>query len=430
MSRIGEWMSRAAPRGSFRVNVLTMMTGTALGQALLLAVSPVLTRLFAPASFGAFGVYLSLASILGAVSTLRFDQAIMLPRETETAAALFWASLASSCLMAGFTLAGGLACHGAILSALKVEELSGWVLLLPLSVLFYGAYQALNSWSARHKKFARASASQVARSLSMASFQVGAGLAKTGPVGLIGGALAGDGVAALVLARQVRRHDGPAIRAALHWTVIRRAAGEYRDFPLFSCPQNLLNAVSQNIPVLLLAKFFGPAVAGFYVLGVRSIQVPMNVVLTSLRQVFFQKASETYNRGGDAFALFRRTTLGLLGVVAVPALTVILFGPALFAFVLGSEWAVAGEYARWLVSWLALMFANVPAVLFAQIYRRQKAVLLIDVGLLAARVLAIVAGGLRRDPLLAIGAYSLVGVAVNVYIIAWIGALLRREKPA
>ncbi len=430
MSGIGGLKNRMAPPGSFRINVLTLMTGTALGQVLMLAVSPVLTRLFTPAAFGAFGVYLSLASILGAVSTLRFDQALMLPKDTETAAALFWASLASSCLVAGLTLVGSLAFYGPILSALKVRELSGWILLLPVSILLYGAYQALNSWSARQKKFARASVSQVARSFTMASFQVGAGLAKMGPVGLIGGVLAGDGVAALVLARQVRRHDGGVLGRTGTWPRIREAARRYRDFPLYSSPQNLLNAISQNIPVLLLAKFFGPAVAGFYVLGVRSIQIPMNFILTSLRQVFFQKASETYNQGGDTFALFRRTTLGLLGLVALPALAVMLFGPGLFAFVLGREWAVAGEYARWLVSWLALMFANVPAVLFAQIYRRQKSVLMIDIGLLIFRIAAIVAGALRHDPLLAIGAYSLVGVAVNLYIIFWIGALLRREKRA
>jgi hypothetical protein len=53
---------------------------------------------------------------------------------------------------------------------------------------------------------------------------------------------------------------------------------------------------------------------------------------------------------------------------------------------------------------------------------------MLDVALLASRILAIVAGGLRNDPLLAVVLYSLVGVAVNLYIILWVGGLLRREK--
>jgi len=428
--KLEQLRDKHAPRGSFKANVLTLMTGTAVAQLLLVGISPVLTRLFAPDAFGVFGVYLSLVSILGALGTLRFDQAMMLPKDAEVAAALFWAALASASLISGISLAGCILFYRPILAVLKVAELSGWIFLLPFSLFFFGAYTALISWSTRRKKFARQSFSQVARSLAIVVVQVVAGALRSGPGGLVGGAVAGDACAAAVLARQVQREDGGILRRALTWRKIKAAAREYRDFPLFSSTQNFLNAISQNIPLLLLANYFGPAVAGFYVLAVRGIQVPMNFFLTSLRQVFFQKASELYNRGGDAWGLYRSMTLRLGKLVALPSLAVFLFGPRLFAFALGGRWLMAGVYARWLVPWLALMFANVPAVLFAQILRRQKAVLLIDVALLASRVLAIVAGGLRHDPLLAVVLYSLVGVAVNLYIIIWVGRLLRREKRA
>ncbi len=419
---------RHAPPGSFKANVLTLMTGSAVAQLLLVGISPVLTRLFAPEAFGAFGVYLSLVSILGALCTLRFDQAMMLPKEEEVAAALFWAALLSASLISGISLVGCILFYRPILVSLKVGELAGWIFLLPFSLFFFGAYTALNSWSTRQKKFARASISQVARSLAIAAVQVVAGLLGAGPAGLVGGAAAGDAFAAATLGWQVERDDGPMLRRAFCWPKIKQAASRFRDFPLFSSTQNFLNAVSQNLPVLLLAKFFGPAVAGFYVLAVRGIQVPMNFFLNSLRQVFFQKASEVYNRGGDTHALFRKTTLHLLAVVAIPALAVLLFGPSLFAFALGRKWLVAGIYARWLMLWLMLMFANVPAVLFAQIYRKQKTVLQQDVGLLVFRVLAIVTGALRHSPMLAIVLYSLVGVFINLYIILWIDRLLRKEK--
>jgi lipopolysaccharide exporter len=427
VSWFNDWKDRTAPKGSFRADVAILMTGSALGQLLLLVVSPLLTRLFTPAAFGAFGVFLSLAAIMNALSTLRFDQALMLPQEAEEAAPLFWAALLSAVVVSTATLAACLLFFGRILSVLKIGVLSGWILVLPFSIFFYGAFQALLSWSTRHKKFVRQSISQVARSLTIAIVQVVAGALRSGPGGLVGGAVAGDAVAALVLAWQVRREDGAILRRALAWRKIKAAVCAYRDFPLFSSPQNFLNAISQNIPMLLLANYFGPAVAGFYVLAVRGIQVPMNFFLTSLRQVFFQKASEMYNQGGDAWGLFQRMTLRLLALVALPTLAVFLFGPRLFAFALGGRWLTAGVYARWLIPWLALMFANVPAVLFAQILRRQKAVLMIDSTLLAARILAIVVGGLRHDPLLAVVLYSLVGVAVNLYIILWVGGLLRRK---
>ncbi len=430
MNRAARLVSRLVPRGSLRANVLMLMSGTALGQALLLATAPILTRLFAPATFGAFGAYLSLAAILGSLSTLRFDYALMLPREEEEAASLLGAALLSAAVVSLAVLAAALPLRRAVMTALRIEALGGWIMALPASILSFGAFQAFNSWVLRHKEFARSSAAQGARALSIAAVQLGSGFLSSGPGGLVMGAAGGDVVAAMLLAGGVRRRHGQLLRRAFRIDRIVRAARAYREFPFYSAPQNLLNAVSQHLPLLLLAKFFGPAVAGFYVLAVRSVQAPLNLFLNSLRQAFFQKASELHNRGGDTVTLFRRTTLRLLAMAAPPTLAVLLFGPRLFAFVLGSRWLTAGVYARWLVLWQGLMFANVPAVFFAQVLRKQRQVLLVDIVLLVARALAIVAGGLRRDPLLAVVLYSVAGVAVNLFMIAWVGWLLRPGRAA
>ena len=208
---------RHAPQGSFKANVLTLMTGTAIAQLLLVGISPVLTRLFAPEAFGAFGVYLSLVSILGALCTLRFDQAMMLPKDAEVAAALFWAALASATLISGISLVGCILFFRPILVQLKVGELSGWIFFLPFSMFFFGAYPALNSWSTRRRKFARSSISQVARSLAIVVVQLASGHLQGRPrrLGRRGGrrrrfrgidpGLAG------------RREDGPLLRRALGW---------------------------------------------------------------------------------------------------------------------------------------------------------------------------------------------------------------------
>ena len=426
--KLRQFGNALVPKDSFKANVLTLMTGTAIAQMITVVVSPALTRLFAPEAFGALGVYLSLLAIAGAVVTLRFDQALMLPKETDPAAALFWDALLSVALISLVSLLGCALFFKQLLSILKVRAWSAVIFLLPVSLFFFGIYTTLNSWSTRQKKFGRSSVSQVLRSLAASAGQLFSGLLKAGPLGLIGGAVAGDCLAALALAWQVKRDDWTILKRSCAWDKMKCAARQYREFPLFSSTQNLLNAISQNMPLLLLAKFFGPAVAGFYVLGVRGIQIPMNFFLTSLRQVFFQKASELYNQGGDTYALFKKTTRGLLALVAIPSLAIVLFGPRIFAFVLGREWTVAGEYARWLVLWLMLMFANVPAVLFAQIYRKQKSVLIQDICLLTCRVLAIVIGGLRRSPLLAVVLYSLVGVFFNMFIIFWVGNFLRKDK--
>ena len=244
-------------------------------------------------------------------------------------------------------------------------------------------------------------------------------------MGLIGGAIFGDACATMALGYQVIKDDQLFFSRSIHGNDMKRLMSEYSDFPLYSSTQSLLNATSQNIPLLLLAHYFGPVVAGLYALAVRVLQLPMNLLLSALRQVLFQKASEVYNSGGNTYILFKKVTIGLLIIGIVPTLFIILFAPPVFSFVLGPDWYTAGVYARWLIIWLALMFANVPAILFAQIYRQQRNLLFLDVALLLCRTGAIVVGGIYFSAQQTIVLYSTVGMAFNIYIILWMYQFLR-----
>jgi len=99
-------------------------------------------------------------------------------------------------------------------------------------------------------------------------------------------------------------------------------------------------------------------------------------------------------------------------------------------FVFGEDWRVAGEYARWLILWLAPMFCNVPASLAARILRLQRDLFLVDVVLLGARAAALVLGGLWLEPLQTIIALSLVGALFNVALVGYVGVRLRTRAPA
>lgn len=406
-------------------NILVLMTGTALAQLISVAVAPLLSRLYDPSAFGILGIYTSIVGIIGSIATLRYDQAIILPKRIEDAANLlaisFFAVLATTVLtVVGCTIFGS-----QIVALMKSPSLSNWLWLLPVSVFALGLNQSLNAWCTRQKKFHRTSFSQVTRSLAIVVTQVFGGIRNIGVIGLIGGTVIGDLCANTTLASKVIKEDKEAIRGYLSTSNLKYQASKYRDFPLYGGTQNLLNSVSQNIPLLLMSYFFNTSVVGFYALGMRLLQLPMNLVLTSLRQVFFQKASEVYNSNGNTFILFKKVTIRLLLLATIPCLLLFLFAPPLFSFILGSKWVIAGEYARWLVLWLSVMFANVPAIIFAQVYRKQKNLLIQDMFLLFCRCIALVIGGMYLTALGTVVLYSIVGLIFNVYIIFWMGMYLR-----
>ena len=70
---------------SFIKNILTVMTGTALAAAVPIAVSPILTRLYTPNTFGLFGSFTAIVALLSIIATFRYEIAIMLPKNKKLA---------------------------------------------------------------------------------------------------------------------------------------------------------------------------------------------------------------------------------------------------------------------------------------------------------------------------------------------------------
>ena len=82
-------LNKLKPKSDFTRNVLTLMTGTTIAQAIPVAISPLLTRIYAPEDFGVYALFISLATIFGSVANARYELAIMLPKKDEDAINIF-----------------------------------------------------------------------------------------------------------------------------------------------------------------------------------------------------------------------------------------------------------------------------------------------------------------------------------------------------
>jgi len=61
-------------------NISVLVTGTVIAQAIPIALQPILKRLFTPEDFGVFEIYLKTLGILFVVFALKYDMAIVLPK--------------------------------------------------------------------------------------------------------------------------------------------------------------------------------------------------------------------------------------------------------------------------------------------------------------------------------------------------------------
>jgi O-antigen/teichoic acid export membrane protein len=412
-------------RGSFVRNFLVVFSGSSGALLMGLLLLPVVSRFFTSEDFGVYGSFNSVLGILAAFATLQYSQAIMLPRSTVDALHLLIVSCAAVVIigfLCGITVVVFSSAARSLLHAPR-----GWLPgLLPLAAVAGGLNTSFQAWCVRAKAFRRTSASQIVGALALNGAWFAAGVAHAGGAGLVSGTVF-SGIAAASNLSAIIRRDLRRMRKSLSWARTKELIREYRDFPIYSTPQNVMNALSQGLPVLLLGKFYGLEIAGFYAFGMKVLSAPLASIQTALRQVLFQRSCEIQNQGGDLKRLFAKATGGLFSMVLLPSLILMAWAPRIFAIVFGSRWQEAGGFARWLILWVSIGFCNVPAVLLARVLRQQRNLFLFECLVLTSRTSALIIGGRLWPAQQTIAVFSLIGFALNAGFIIWIWTVIHRH---
>jgi O-antigen/teichoic acid export membrane protein len=363
--------TRRPPAGAFSRAVATLAGGIALTQLVTLATAPLLTRLYTPQDFGVLAVYTSIVAMWGVVSTLRYEYAVPLPKDPDTAASL----LAVGGFVLGIECAVGfivsLILGPTICRILNVPELVPWIWLLPLTVLLAGAYGLLYMWALRHKAYRRIATTKVTQGIWRAALQCGLGLLGVAPAGLLLGQAAGAAAGGTTLWRLARRTDEGAF-SRVSISSARRAARRYVRFATYGSASGLLSAIGYEAIPLAFAYLFGASVAGMFGLTLRVLSMPMGLLGVAIGDAYLGVAPALLReRPAELRRLFSGLARRLLAIGILPAVVVMVAGPWLFSAVFGDTWSVAGQYARFLAPAILMEFVISPMSQTANIFERQ-----------------------------------------------------------
>ena len=323
-------------RGSFARNLALLASGTVIGQVLVLASAPILSRLYTEHDFGILGVYISVVTILNAVSSLRMDQAIPMPEQDEDAALLLRLSL---WITLWFSLGAGLIiwlCREPIARWKDEPELAQYLWLIPVTLLGFGLYRSLTAWAVRKEIYRELAATRILRAASQVLVQVGLGFLMHGSFGLILGNAAGQWTGIGRLLGPVREASRGIVKKEGDF---RRLWTRYIKFPLYSSPSALLVTIPRQIPNLLFAQYFGLAEAGFLFFATRILRQPAALLSESISQVFLGRAARLLNEDPARLKhLYFSTVRRMLLLSLIPAGILVLAGPWLVHWIFGERW--------------------------------------------------------------------------------------------
>ena len=332
-----------------------LVTGTVIAQLISIILQPFLRRYFSPENFGLFSVYMSLVGIILIVTTLRYDDAIVLPKKDKESINVLTLSVLISFLLNSLLLLS-IVLWGK--SIIKMLNLPGHfplsiLYLIPLSVFLYNTFQSFNYWLIRKKKYYIVSVNKLVRRGSEGFVQVYYAIIKNGK-GLVYGDIIGQFAnvtfAILHSVKQGFTYKQISLNKLLY--VFRK----YSEFPKYNLIPAFMSACSYLLPPIFIIKYYSAEYTGYFDLSKLLLSIPLALIATSIANVLLQKISEKY-RNKESFWLELKPLIFIVCFICFFEILIIsFFGIELFCFVFGDKWEMSGVISKILVWSFTLNF--------------------------------------------------------------------------
>lgn len=334
----------------FLKNVLTLLTGTVVAQALPLLAAPILSRIYSPEEFGTYGVFIALLAIFTVASSLRYDFATAQADTNVDARNLYSLSTTISLI---FTLVFLLISLANLKFNFFDEYLdSNNFLLVSLGGFLLCNIQLTTYYLNRRDKFKITSFLKVAQSIVAVVVMIATSYFERYFNGLVLGHIVGQ-LVFLTALFYILKSEGIASYRELKYVLIK-----YKSYPINGAPGAIFNTAFLQLPLFYIKASFDAVFAGYYTVINRYLAGPLSLISISLSQVLMKEMiSKDYK---SLYFMCQRVVLVNILISIVFYLFFIAFGEFLVVVILGDAWVDMHKYLLVLLISVCIRFAVSP----------------------------------------------------------------------
>lgn len=350
-------------QNKFLINAAKLATGTALAQILALAFLPILTRTYSQEAFGLLTTFAAVVGFISSFATLKYDTALILPKEDKDAYALLKLSniitvlITIICVLIMF------------IPITYIKEYQGLQIYIGIGVLLSVNYNNSALWNIRFKHFNSTSISNVIQSISIFGFQFFL-YSFYNLKGLVIGNILGITVSGIYLV--LTRKFNWKIYIDISKEELLIQAKRYIDFPKYFTVANAILSLSSSLPILLFVSYIPMSQIGLYGIALKVIAMPVTLISNSLRAVVLGDMAEKKNNRKAIIGWYQKIFYGLLGISIFASVLLILFGRKIIYIFLGESWMEAGIYISMLSPLLISMMIATPGTAAVRVFEMQR----------------------------------------------------------
>lgn len=399
-------------------NVAAVTLTSLLTQAITALILPILTRIYSPSDFAKFAIFTSILAIVGSLASLKFDIAISISDENDTNVLLV------ICLIT--SIISGLILFFIILIYLLLNTLNdtfnpylNWYWMIPIGVIFIAVNEAFNNFSIRKSDFYSLSINKLISTIVGSTLQIFLGKLGILPLGLLVGFISKSIVGAIL---QFFKYRNEVTKCLNRFNVLTalNTIRKYRKFPRQLTLEAVANTSGAQVPILLLATLSHSPDAGYFMLAMSAMALPMSLIGISISQVFVSQAMEEKNSSNIA-KLAVATIKRLFKIGVGPLIMIGIIAPELFQIFFGEKWQRSGDLVQWMTPWFILQFISAPIAIILHITNNSDLSLKIQIQGLIIRVIFVIIG------LYIIRMYSaqLLAVASAIYYLLLLNGIMK-----
>lgn len=350
-------------RSSFVKNTGKLASGTVFAQLVTFMTIPILSRIYSQDAYGLLSVFATVVAFISSFATLKYDTALVLPKEDKDAYTLLKLSNIITVLITLLCVAF------MFLPIPYFKQYEGLQVLIGIGVLLSVNYNNSALWNIRYKQFGHTAISNVIQSIAIFIaqyflyhyFELR---------GLIIGNLIGISIAGIYLI----------INRKFDWKIYKKISKEnmleqgkrYIDFPKYFTVANAILSLSSSLPVLLFVNYIPLSQIGVYGMALRIISQPVSLISNSIRSVILSDMAERKNNDKTILKWYIKIFSGLFIISILASFGLILLGDYIVSLFLGKEWADAATYAKMLIPLLIGMMIASPGVAAIRVFEMQK----------------------------------------------------------